>query len=90
MIEYDLKFLQSALNWAVMTRDAAGKFLLERNPLKGMPWPKDGTPNRPTLTDEEYEKLLGASTRVGPRCTLALVLAHETGDRIGSIRLLRW
>jgi integrase len=90
VIEYDLKFLQSALNWAVMARDAAGKFLLERNPLKGMPWPKDGTPNRPTLTDEQYEKLLDASTRVGARCTLALVLAHETGHRIGSIRLLRW
>jgi integrase len=90
VIEYDLKFLHSVLNWAVMARDASGNFLLERNPLKGMPWPKEISPNRPALTDEQYVKLLGAAPRVGGHCTLALVLAHETGHRIGSIRLLRW
>ena len=90
VIEYDLKFLQSVLNWGVMTRDARGEFLLDRNPLKGMPWPKEMSPNRPALIDTQYVALLKAAPRVDPRCILALVLAHETGHRIGSIRLLRW
>jgi integrase len=90
IVEYDLKFLHAVLNWAVMARDASGEFLLERNPLKGMPWPKEGTPNRPTLTDKQYTAMLKAARRVDALCALALVLAHETGHRIGSIRLLRW
>jgi integrase len=90
VIEYDLKFLQSVLNWAMTARDASGEFLVDRNPLKGMPWPKEISPNRPALIDSQYVAMLSASPRVDPRCTLALVLAHETGHRIGSIRLLRW
>lgn len=90
VVTYDLKTLHSVLNWAVMARDASGEFLLERNPLKGMPWPKEGTPNRPSLTDEQYEAMMKAAPRIDARCALALVLAHETGHRIGSIALLRW
>jgi integrase len=42
------------------------------------------------LTDAQYRALLDASAEVSPAFRLALVLAHETGHRIGSIRLLRW
>jgi integrase len=34
--------------------------------------------------------LLKASGKIGPQVELAVILAHETGHRIGSIRLLRW
>ena len=42
------------------------------------------------LSDEEYEALLKVSQQVGWRFHVALVLAHETGHRIGAIRKLRW
>jgi integrase len=84
VIEYDLKFLQAVLNWAVI----AG--LLDRNPLKGMPWPKELSPRRPILTDSEYRAMLAVSRMVHPMCELALILAHETGHRISAILKLRW
>ncbi len=90
IIEYDLKFLQSVLNWATMARDGAGRFLLERNPLRGMPWPKEDAPARPVLADEQYAALLEAARPLAGRYWLSLVLAHETGHRISAIRLLRW
>jgi integrase len=84
MIVYDLKLLYAALNWAV----AAG--WLDRNPLKGCPWPKGTTPKRPVLRHEDYEALLRVGRAVNPLFELALILAHETGHRIGSINALRW
>jgi integrase len=84
MIRYDLQFLLATCNWAVR----AG--WLERNPLEGCPFPKEDVPCRPLVTNDQYNRLLGVSDRVSPLCRLALVLAHETGHRIGAIRLLRW
>jgi len=73
-----------------MAGDGQGGYLLDRNPLKGLPFPRESTPRRPIVTDEQYQALLGMSRSVSPLFELALVLAHETGHRIGSIRLLRW
>ena len=42
------------------------------------------------LSDEEYRALLKVSRKVDRRFHVALVLAHETGHRIGAIRKLRW
>lgn len=84
VIAYDLQFLCAVLNWAV----AAG--LLERNPLKGLPRPKEESPKRPVLTHQQYLSLVRIARSVHPLFELALVLAHETGHRIGSVRLLRW
>jgi integrase len=84
VIEYDLKFLHSVLNWAV------GAGLLKRNPLKGLPWPREAAPKRPVLDHEQLQALLRVSRNVHPLFELALVLAHETGHRIGAIRQLRW
>jgi integrase len=83
-IEYDLKFLHTVLNWA------AGSGLLDRNPLKGCTWPKEQAPKRPVLRHEESEALRSAAWDVHPLFELALLLAHETGHRIGAIRLLKW
>ena len=48
------------------------------------------TPKRPALTADLYGILLSVADQVAPGFKLALVLAHETGHRIGAIRQLRW
>ena len=89
-IEYDLKFLLAVLNWAARSRDEGGRLLLESNPLKGFKTPKQKNPARVLLTDAEYEALLEVSKEMDWRFRVALVIAHETGHRIGAIRQLRW
>ena len=88
-IEYDLKFLLAVLNWATKAREQ-GEPLLERNPLYGLPLPKEKNPSRPIWTDDEYTALAEAAPEIDWRLTVALVLAHETGHRVGAIRQLRW
>lgn len=90
VIAYDLKWLLSVLNWAMMAGDGRGGVLLERNPLKGLPLPKEESPRRSVVTAEQYAALLKAAARMAPLVKLLLVLAHETGHRIGSVRQLRW
>ena len=89
-IEYDLKFLLVVLHWAARSRDEEGRLLLESNPLKGLKTPKQKNPARVLLTDGEYEALLNVSLQMDWRFRVALVIAHETGHRIGAIRQLRW
>jgi integrase len=84
MLDYDLSFLQSVLNWAVN----AG--WLDRNPLRGFRVEREESPQRPILTAPQYESLLQAADQVSPVFRLALVVTHETGHRIGAVRLLRW
>ena len=89
-IEYDLKFLLAVLNWAARSGDEEGGLLLESNPLRGLKTPKQKNPARVLLTDAEYEALLKAALLMDWRFRVALVIAHETGHRIGAIRQLRW
>ncbi len=89
-IEYDLKFLVAVLNWAAKSRDEGGRLLLDRNPLRELKTPSEKNPVRVVLAEEEYRALLEVSRRVDWRFQVALVLAHETGHRIGAIRQLRW
>ena len=89
-IAFNLKILVAILNWAAKSRDEQGRLLLDSNPLKGLGGPKVKNPTRVVLSDEEYEALLKVSRQVGWRFHVALVLAHETGHRIGAIRKLRW
>ncbi|MDE0074688.1 MAG: site-specific integrase [Gammaproteobacteria bacterium] len=89
-IEHDLKFLIAVLNWAAKSRDEHGKLLLDSNPLRGLRTPKEKNPTRVLLAQAEYEALLGVSADTDWRFRVALVLAHETGHRIGAIRQLRW
>ena len=76
-------------NWAVLAGDGNGSALLDRNPLKGFPVPVNLNPVRPVLTDERYRLMLPIAQAVGPEFALALVLARETGHRIGAISALR-
>ena len=89
-IERDLKFLLAILNWAAKSRDEQGHLLLESNPLRGLKLPKEKNPARVLLTHSEYEALLEVSVGMDWRFRVALVIAHETGHRIGAIRKLRW
>ena len=73
-----------------MAGGGQGEVLLERDPLKGFGLPKEKNPRRITLTDEEYRLILGVAMEIDWRFRLALVVAHETGHRIGAIRLLQW
>ena len=89
-VEWDLTFLMAVMNWAARSRDEHGRPMLDRNPLKGLKKPKAKNPARVVLTEEEYRALLKVSGRVDWRFRAALVLAHETGHRIGAIRNLKW
>ncbi len=89
-VEYDLKFLRAILNWGAKARDEEGRLLVESNPLKGLKLPKEKNPARVVVSQEEYEALLEASRLMDWRFRVALVLAHETGHRIGAVRQLRW
>ena len=89
-VERDLRFLLAVLNWAARSRDEEGKLLLESNPLRGLKPPKEKNPTRVLLTQAEYEALMKVSREMDWRFRVALVLAHETGHRIGAIRQLRW
>ena len=89
-IAADLVFLGAVLNWAARSRDERGHLLLDRNPLKGLKMPTEKNPTRVVLTEQEYRALLQVSRRVGWQFHVALVLAHETGHRIGAIRHLTW
>ena len=56
----------------------------------GLKTPKEKNPTRVVLVQQEYRALLRVSRQVDWRFHVALVLAHETGHRIGDIRKLRW
>jgi integrase len=90
VIAYDLKWLLSVLNWATTAGDSHGGVLLERNPLRGLSAPKEESPIRPVLMQEQYEALLGVADQVNADFRIALVLSHETGHRVGAVRMLRW
>jgi len=89
-VERDLRFLLAVLNWAARSRNEAGGLLLDSNPLKGLRVPREKNPTRVVLSQAEYVALLRVSAEVDWRFRVALVLAHETGHRIGAIRQLKW
>lgn len=82
---YDLSFARAVFNWGV------GAGVLDRNPWQHYrPDFWKHTPRRPLLDRSDYAKLHEVANQVVPQFGLALVLAYETGHRIGAIRHLRW
>jgi len=61
VIEQDLRLLNAVLNWATQAGDGRGGFLLDRNPYKGLPVPKEESPRRALLTAEQYEAMRTAA-----------------------------
>jgi integrase len=90
VIAYDLRYLLSVLNWATVVGNGRGGALLDRNPLRGLPLPREESPLRPVLVAEQYAKLREAARVRGQDVEALLVLCHETGHRIGAVRQLRW
>jgi integrase len=90
IIRSDLAFLSAVLNFGTMAGDGKGGALLERNPVKGLPYPRNISPTRPALSEEQYLAVRRESAKLSPSAELFVVLAHETGHRAGSIRQLRW
>ena len=90
IIEQDLRFILAVFNWATMTGDGEGGVLLDRNPFKGYPIPRERNPLRVVLKQDEYLALLSVAGEVDWRFRVALIRGHETGHRIGAIRTLRW
>jgi integrase len=89
-IAKDLKTLRAVLRWGTEARNPAGEFYLQRDPLKGLPFPSELNPQRPTLTEAQYRALLTVAERMNPTFRLLLVTVHQTGHRIGAVRQLRW
>lgn len=83
-LQYDVAYFKAVLAWAV------GGGMLDRNPLVGYAPPSEASPRRPIVTASEYEALLAASQEIHALFGLALIVVHETGHRIGAVRLLRW
>lgn len=90
VLEHDLKLLNAVLNWATQAGDGRGGFLLDRNPVKGLPIPKEESPQRALLSDVQYAAVRAAAAALSPRVECFTVLVWETGHRSGSIRQLRW
>jgi integrase len=89
MIQYDLKFLMAVCNWAVNVIEQR-RPLLERNPFRNCPMPKEESPCRPRVSEVEYTALSKAAKQLGAQVELFLYLCHETGHRSKSVSCLRW
>ncbi|MDX2260691.1 MAG: tyrosine-type recombinase/integrase [Gemmatimonadales bacterium] len=83
-LDYDLRTLKAVFAWAERT----GR--LQRNPLRSVTVKRTSTIHRPPLTHDEYRACCQVAEQVGQGCPALLVLAWETGHRIGAIRQLRW
>jgi integrase len=89
-VAYDLAWLRAVLNWAELAGDGKGGKLLASNPLKGLPLPREDNPQSHMLGIDRYMSMLEVADEVAQQFRLALILAYETGRRIGAIRQLRW
>jgi integrase len=96
IIQYDLKFLLSVLNYATHASNGRGGELLDRNPLghllakKKIAMPSEAEPYRPAITESEYRAVLERAPEIHPHLVLAMVICYETGHRIGSVHRLSW
>jgi integrase len=93
-----LKALRQLCRFAESYRRRNGSFLLQADPTRGLALPVESNPKRPVSDDERFERLLAVAdsvtTRQGGHSVPSylkdlIILAGETGRRIGSIVALR-
>lgn len=84
IVASDLKLLKAMLNWGV------GAGWLDRNPLQAYKIVEEGTPRRSVFTGPQYQALLKVAPQYPWQFRGLLILAHETGHRIGALVNLRW
>jgi site-specific recombinase XerC len=89
-IAKELGVLRRALIWAETYRHG-GRPLINRNPLRGVPFPTEPNPTRPVTSRERFDRLLAVADEVDASGTfrVMLVVAWATGRRLGSISALR-
>jgi integrase len=90
VIQYDLKFMVAVLNWATLAGDGEGRYLLDRNPWRGLAVPAEESPRRVIMNSDELAAMRKAAAGMNPDFDAALVLVYETGHRLASIRALTW
>ena len=86
----ELTILRTVLRWAVRRKTATGGRLLTEMPILAWHIPREENPRRPQLADAGYQALSQCAWAIDPRLWLALVVCHETGHRLNSVRQLRW
>lgn len=90
MIAYDLQALVATLNWAAASRNEQGTLLIEKNPLKGCPFPVESNPIRRAFDRAQYRALVHNASSIHPLFRIAVVITYHTGHRIGAVRHLKW
>lgn len=91
VVQEEMVTLRTVLRWAARRRTASGNTLLTADPIlswKFIPYEKN--PRRVMLPHAHYLKLLAVSWNLDNRLWMALILAHETGHRLKSLRGLHW
>ncbi len=89
-IEEELTILRTVLRWAARRKTDSGRRLLPEMPILEWHIPKEENPRRPHLPEGEYALMLDHAWAINPRLWLALVVCHETGHRLNSVRQLKW
>ena len=56
-VERDLRFLRAVCRWATEYRDREGRLLLEHDPTRGLPVPKELNPERPVATHDRVDAI---------------------------------
>ncbi len=83
-LDSDFRWLSSVFNWATGVKLAAGKRLLDRNPLHDdVVWPREKNLAQPVASEDRYVRTIEQVDAVDPsgRLRLILVLSYETGRR---------
>ena len=84
-----VKTLRRLGRFAVNYRRPDGGFLLTVDPTRGLAIPKVSDPARPVATDDRTAALLEVAATVHPYLPSLIVIARDTGRRIGAIVRLR-
>jgi integrase len=85
-----LKTLRQLCRWGAAARRSNGSFLLSQDPTRGLKVPSEKNPRREWLDDAEFEAMVEAADKVHPFMRTLLLIAGETGRRIGAIVALRY
>lgn len=85
-----LKTLRQVCRWGAACRRTDGSFLLSHDPTRGLRVPSEKNPTRVLLDDGEFEAMVKAAGSVHPLMRPLLVIAGESGRRIGAIVQLRY
>jgi integrase len=89
-IEEELTVLRTVLRWATRKRTETGARLLAEMPVLVWNIPSEANPRRPMLSADEFTQMRAKAWEIDPRLWVALVVCHETGRRLNSVRQLRW